>query len=180
VADKTAWTAEEEAGIYNSMLALSTLAGIQYYSATRSAMRVFYETSSVIDGPSTKRRIPDPVHSRPPVHLTVYARQKDLTFGDNIYQYDFHSGRGALIFNQRNLTSFYYGIIPVIGKEKLRSTVAIFDTGNYILVYIASMAKAASVPGMKDRVGSSFANRAEALSKWFTDQADKAYRTAHL
>ena len=179
-AEKTAWTAVEEASIYNGILALSTLAGIEYFSASRGAMRVFYETSSVIDGPSTKRQIPDPYHFWPPSRITAYARQKDLTFGDNIYQYDFYSASGALIFNQRNLTSFYYGIIPVVGKEKLCSTVAILDAEEYILVYITSMAKAASVPGMKDRMKDSFANRAEALYKWFTDQANKAYIKAHL
>jgi hypothetical protein len=179
-ADKTTWTAAEEAGIYNSILALSTLTGTQYYSATRGVMRTFYEMSSVIDGPSTKRQIPDPAYSRPPAKLTVYARHKDTTFGDNVYQYDFYSAPGAFIFTQINLTTFYYGIIPVVGKENLRSTVAIFDAENYILVYVASMAKAASVPGMKDRMGNSFANRAEAICKWFTEQADKAYRKVYL
>jgi hypothetical protein len=175
-----AWTAAEETSIYNGMLALSTLEGIQYFSASRGTMRVFYETSSLIDGPSTKRQIPDPVHLYPPAQLTVYARQRDLTFGDNIYQDDFYSAPGALIFNQCNLSSFYYGIIPVVGKEKLRSTVALFDAGEYILVYISSMAKAASLPGMKDRMRESFANRAEALFRWFTDQADSAYRKVLL
>jgi hypothetical protein len=175
-AERAVWTAAEEASIFNSLLALSTLTGIQYYSASRSAMRVFYETSSVIDGPSTKRQIPDPVYPSPPARLTLFARQKDSTFGDNIYQYDYYSVPGALIFNQNNLTTFYYGIIPAVGKEKLRSTVALFDAEDYILVYIASMTKAASIPGMKDRMSESFTNRAEALFKWFTDQADNAYR----
>ena len=179
-AKKEIWSDEEEARLYNATLALSTLAGLQYFSESRGSMRTFYETSQVIDGPSTKRPLSDPVYLRPPAELTVFARQKDLTFGDNIYQYDFYSASGALIFNQRNLSSFYYGIIPVVGKEKLCSTVAILDAEEYILVYITSMAKAASVPGMKDRMKDSFANRAEALYKWFTDQANKAYIKAHL
>ena len=74
-AGKAVWSAGEEAALYNEMLALSTLAGIQYYSASRGSMRTFYETSQVIDGPSTKRNRPDPVHLRPPAELTVYARQ---------------------------------------------------------------------------------------------------------
>jgi hypothetical protein len=178
-AEKTAWTEEEEAGIFNHILALSSLAGIQYFSASRNEIRVFYETSSVIDAPSTKKNIPDPVYPRPPAQLTVYARQKDGTFGDNIYQYDFRYAPGKIIFSQENLTSFFYGIIPVVGKNKLRSTAAIFDAGDHILVYIASMANVASLPGMRDRIGNSFANRAEAIYKWFTGQADKSYRSVH-
>jgi len=178
-AEKAAWSIEEETGLYNEILALSTLAGLQYFSASRGNMRTFYETSSVIDGPSTKKILPDPVFPGPEIQLTLYARQKDLTFGDNIYQYDFYSAPGAIIFTQQNLTSLTYGIIPAVGKNKLRSIVAIFDAGDYLLVYAASMAKAASLPGMKERIGSSFTNRAEAVLHWFSDQADKAYKKVY-
>jgi hypothetical protein len=174
-AKKEAWSAEEEARLYNGILALSTLAGLQYYSASRGTMRTFYETSSVIDGQSTKKPIPDPVYSRPPARLTILARQKDLTFGDNIYQYDYYSETGAFIFVQQNLTSLSYGIIPAIGKNKLQSVAAVMDAGNYLLVYIVSMAKAVSLPGMKEQIGNSFANRSEALFNWFSSQADKAF-----
>jgi hypothetical protein len=174
-AETAVWSADEETELYNSILALSTLAGLQYYSATRGAMRTFYETSSVIDGPSTKRPLPDPVYPRPPAGLTIYARQKDLTFGDNMYQYDFYTAPGAIIFIQQNLTSLTAGIIPAVGKNRLRSIVAVMDAGEYLLVYAASMARAASLPGMNERVGNSFANRAEAVLNWFSDQADKAY-----
>jgi len=178
-AGKTTWSAKEEAALYNKIVALSTLAGLQYYSASRGAMRTFYETSSVIDGPSSKKSVPDPVYSVPPAELTIYARQKDLTFGDNIYQYDYITASGAMIFTQQNLTSLSYGIFRAVGKNNLRSTVAVMDAGEYLLVYAASMAKAASLPGMRERVGSSFANRAEAILHWFSDQADKAFKAAN-
>jgi len=102
-----------------------------------------------------------------------------LSFGDNIYQYDFYTSPGALIFTQQNLTALTVGIIPAVSKNKLRSVVAVLDADDYLLVYAASMAKAASIPGMKDRIGVSFANRVEAVVHWFSDQADKAFRNAH-
>jgi hypothetical protein len=142
-------------------------------------MRTFYEISSVIDGPSTKNPIPDPVFSRPPAGFTVYTRQKDLTFGDNIYQYDFFAAPGALVFIQKNITSLTVGIIPAVGRNRLRSTVAVLDAGDYLLVYAASMARAGSFPGMNERVGNSFANRAIAVLQWFSDQADKAFGSVH-
>ena len=172
-------SAGEEAGLYNSMLALSTLAGLRYYSASRGTMRTFYEASSVVDGPSSKKTLPDPEYSRPPEELTVFARQKDLTFGDNSYQYNYFTSPGAMIFVQQNLSALTVGIIPAIGRNKLRSIVAVLDAGDYLLVYMISMAKAASLPGMKERVGNSFTNRAEAVLLWFSDQADKAFRKVH-
>jgi hypothetical protein len=167
--------ADEEAGLYNGVLALSTLAGLQYYSASRGAMRTFYETSSVIDGPVSKTPLPDPVYQKPPAELTLFARQKDLTFGDNIYQYDYYSVPGGIIFIQKNITALNAGIIPAVGKNKLRSVVAVLDAEDYLLVYAASMAKAVSLPGMKERIGNSFANRAEAIFHWFSVQADKVF-----
>jgi hypothetical protein len=82
------WTDDERLRLYNGALALSSLSGIQYYSASRKTMRTFYEYSRVIDGPDTKQVLPDPVFSAIPREQYIYARQKDLTFGDNIYQYD--------------------------------------------------------------------------------------------
>jgi len=178
-AEKGAWSAAEETALYNEILAISTLAGLQYYSATRGEMRTFYETSSVVDGPRAKKNLPDPVYPRPPSELTIYTRQKDLSFGDNTYQYDYFTAPGAMIFVQQNLTSLSYGIVRAVGKNRLHSVVAIMDSGEYLLVYAASMAKAASLPGMKERIGNSFANRAEAVLHWFSDQADKAFIKAH-
>jgi hypothetical protein len=169
------WSAAEKASLYNGALALSTLSGIRYYSASRKAMRVFYETSRVIDSPDVKRALPDPVYADPPEALTIHARQKDLTFGDNIYRYEFRAEPDFLLFVQENLTAMTVGIIPAIGKNKLRSLVAVIDTGDCLLIYAASMAKASSIPGLGERIGNSFTNRAEAILKWYAGQADKAF-----
>jgi hypothetical protein len=178
-AERPAWSEAERIQLYNKVLALSTLTGLQYYSATRQAMRTFYESSGIIESPSSKTVTADPVYRIPPARLTVYARQKDLTFGDNTYQYDYYSFPDAMVFIQQNLTSLTYGIIPAVGKNRLRSAVAIIDAGDYFLVYAASMAKAASVPGMKERIGNSFSNRANAILSWFAARADRAFADAH-
>jgi hypothetical protein len=167
------WSETERAGLFNQILALSTLTGIQYYSASRGTMRTFYESSQVIDGPDTKRVIPDPVYADPPAALTLYARQKDLTFGDNIYRYDYQTRPDAFFFVQENLTTLSAGIIPAIGKNKLRTVLAVMDCGDFLLIYAVSMAKAAALPGMGERIGTSFTNRAEAVLKWFAERADR-------
>jgi hypothetical protein len=169
------WSAAQRANLFNRLTALSTLTGIQYYSASRGVMRTFYESSLVIDGPQSKKPLPDPVFASPPESLSLYARQKDLTFGDNIYRYDYRTTQDAFFFVQENLTALNAGIIPAVGKNKLRSVLAIIDCGDCLLIYAASMAKAASVPGMGDRIGNSFGNRAEAAIKWFASGADDVF-----
>jgi len=170
--ESSSWDAGQRTGVFNQMTALSTLTGIQYFSASRNAMRVFYEQSAVIDSPTTKKPLPDPVYPSPPASLTLYARQKDLTFGDNVYRYEYASAGDAIFFTQENITALNYGIIPAIGRGNLRSVLAVIDCGDSILIYAVSMAKAASVPGMQSRVGNSFTNRAEAVLKWFTGRLD--------
>jgi hypothetical protein len=169
------WNDSLRTALFNQMTAISTLAGIEYFSATRNAMRTFYEFSSVIDSPSSKKPLSDPIFNKPPAQYTLFARQKDLTFGDNIYRYDYKTAEGALFFIQENMTSMSYGIIPAVGKNKLRSVLAVIDCGDSLLIYAVSMAKAASVPGMTDRIGNSFKNRTDAVYKWFVSGADKLF-----
>ncbi|GHU71389.1 hypothetical protein FACS189450_07340 [Spirochaetia bacterium] len=173
------WSAVEKTDLFNGALALSTLSGIQYYSASRKTMRTFYETSQVIDGPETKRVVSDPVYainsSDASAALKIYARQKDLTFGDNVYQYDYRAEEDFLLFIQENLTTMNAGIIRAMGKNKLRSLIAVIDAGDCLLIYAVSMAKASSLPGLGERIGNSFTNRAEAILKWYAGQADKAF-----
>lgn len=175
-----AWSDAERSALYNEVLALSSLAGLQYYSASRREMRTFYETSSVVNGPDGRQKTADPVFASPPAELTIYARQKDLSFGDNVYRYDYYARRDSFVFVQENLTAMNYGIIPAVGRNKLRSMVAAIDAGDYLLLYAVSMAKAASLPGISERVGRSFSTRAEAILNWFTGQADKAFGKSRL
>ncbi|MDR2552723.1 MAG: hypothetical protein LBD31_06135 [Treponema sp.] len=174
-ASGTAWTEAERAGLYNQTLALSSLAGLQYYSSSRKQMRTFYETSAVVSGPEGATPLPDPRYVNPPVDLTIYARQRDLSFGDNVYRYNYHAWPNTLAFVQENLTAMHYGPIPAIGKNQLRSIVAICDAGEFLVVYAISMAKAAPIPGMQGRIGRSFITRAEAIFKWFSDRADRVF-----
>ena len=171
----SAWSADEKARLYNNLLALSTLTGLEYFSASRGRMRTFYESSIVINDPANRNPINDPVFAEPQARLTVYARQRDSTFGDNIYRYDYYAVPGGIVFVQQNITPLKLGFITAVASNNLRSAVAILDAGDYILIYAASMANTASIPGIRDRIGNSFANRAEAILNWFRGQADKAF-----
>lgn len=167
------WDNTLKLGVLNQALAVSSLTGTQYFSASRNAMRTFYEYSNVIDAQQSKKPLADPVYKNLPETVTLLARQKDLTFGDNIYQYTYKISNDVIFFNQENVTTMNYGIIPVIGKNNLRSVLAIIDCGDSILIYAVSMAKTLSVMGMADRISSSFSNRAEAVLKWFSGRLDK-------
>jgi hypothetical protein len=65
-----------------------------------------------------------------------------------------------------------------VGKDRLRSLVAVIDAGDSLLIYAASLARVAAVPGLGDRIGNSFTNRAQAILGWFRDRADGAFAEA--
>jgi len=174
--DSNIWDERQKTELLNQMLAISTLTGIQYYSASRGAMRIFYEYSSVIDGPDTKFPLSDPVYSTLPAEITLYAKQTDLTFGENIYRYNYFTSKNGIFFIQENITSLTVTLFPAIRRGNLRSVMAVFDCGDVLLIYAASMARAASMPGVGERIGDSFSNRAQAILKWFSTRADLVYR----
>lgn len=161
---------------YNVLRAIGSLQGIEYYSASRKAMRLFYEYSSLIDGPETKAPTADRRLAALPRAETLYARQKDLSFGDNLYRYDFTSGPDYIASLSANLTTMRYGIVPVAAPEalKVRSLAILVDEG--IVFYAISSAKAAVVPGVRAKLESSFGNRAQAIYDWFAAKADAAWR----
>ncbi|MDR2397589.1 MAG: hypothetical protein LBD74_02375 [Spirochaetaceae bacterium] len=175
VAAQGDWSVAEQGALFNEILALSTLTGLQYFSSSHKAMQTLYERSQVIDGPDTQKPLPDPVYEVLPAQVRVYARQKDLIFGDRIYQYEYYTAPSALVLVQRNLSPLSVGIIPAVGKEHLRSLVAVIDAEAYLLIYAASMAKAVSLPGLNQRVGQSFATRTDALMSWFSARADRTF-----
>ncbi|MDR0376322.1 MAG: hypothetical protein LBH70_00850 [Spirochaetaceae bacterium] len=170
------WTAAERNALYNGMTAMSTLAGLRYYSVSEKGEDILYESSVVIDGPEAGNPQPDPAFGRtPPSAFTLYARQKDKKFGENIYRYDYQDRSNAIIMIQQNLTDMNSGPIRLIAKNKLRTILAVIDTEEHLLFYAISLIKAPSFPGMKRRIGDSFTNRTAAVIEWLSGQADKAF-----
>ena len=170
-----AWTDEERAAIYNETLALSTLAGLEYYSRRRGRMYVLYESSRVVDEADTKRPLPDPVYQPPPAKLNLYAQQKDTTFGDNVYRFTYEADESAFIISQENVSTITLAFVPVVGKRNLCSVVALLDTGPHLLLYAVSLARVVLLPGIKDQMYTSIGNRTAAFLAWFSQRADIAY-----
>ncbi|GHT48439.1 hypothetical protein FACS1894102_1470 [Spirochaetia bacterium] len=178
------WTLGEKVKVLNLITSLSTLTGVQYYSESHKKTRTFYEDSFVIKDLNSKTKIPDPVFdltngilketnnniSVNDNKFVIYAKQKDNTFGENIYKYDYTVKLDAIVFVQQNITSISYGIIPLIKKENLNTVVALIDNKEHITIYIAILALTSIPQSLERRVNASFTNRADAIISWFTDK----------
>ncbi|MFA6507688.1 MAG: DUF6675 family protein [Treponemataceae bacterium] len=169
------WSESERVMTYNVLRSLSTLSGIEYYSASRGHMRVFYEKSYVINGADGKTALPDPVVDSVPEVSTIFALQKDLTFGENRYRYDYMAAAQDFSFIQTNLTHMSYGIVPLIGKDGLKTIVLVSDNEEGFLLYAVSAVKTMLLPGIGEKVKTSFSNRADAIYRWFSLRMDAGF-----
>jgi hypothetical protein len=165
--------AAELASVYGLMRSLGSLQGIEYWSASRNTWRTFYAESYCVDSPETKRRLADPPAPEPkavPASESVFAFQRDLSFGANYYRYDFRSYSDALSVESTNLTRMSYDLIPVMAAGALKTRLLVIQASDAIIFYAASGADA---PGIfRSKLEASFGNRAEALFRWFS----KAYK----
>jgi hypothetical protein len=159
----------ELATIYGILRSLGSLQGIEYYSVSRKSMRTFYAESFIIDDPSSKARVPDPAPPAPgalPATETLFAFQRDLSFGANTYRYDYRSYPNAILLKSSNLTRMSYGPLPLIAPSTLNTRLLVIQAEDGLLFYVESGTDAPAI--FKGRLGESFANRAEALYRWFS------------
>lgn len=163
-----------DAEVIEIMHAMSTMEGIQYYSASRDRMRTFFHESYVINNPTDRKRIPDPSFNRVPEQSTLHVFQRDSSFGSNVYELNYQTQDESLRLSMVNLTQmFYQGILPALGPELLQMHLVVRPLGDKLLFYGTSAARPGFLFGMDDRVRRSFYNRLVALNDWFVGQANE-------
>jgi hypothetical protein len=159
----------ELASIYGLMRSFSTMKGIEYYSASRKAMRMLYEESYRIGDETGRSPLPDPPAPSAgsiPATETILVYQKDLSFGANVYRFSFRSLPDGLLVQTVNLTWMSYGIIPLVAPERFRSHLLLIPADDAIIFY--SVSEADSPALVRAKLEASLSNRAEALFRWFS------------
>lgn len=160
------------AKISSILRSISRLEGVQYYSTSRKKMRTLYEKSYVVDGAKTKKRINDPTEGSAE-GLKILALQKDLTFGEYLYQYSYRQSADAVAFFSVNIEPMNYTFIKLIDPENLRVSLVVYDMGDSLLVYGLTCADFPAIPGLEGKLNSSFSTRADAVYKWFISEYEK-------
>jgi len=166
----------EMLAVYNVLRSVGSLEGIEYYSASRKKIRVLYEYSSLVAGPADATPVADAwLASIPAAPETLHARQKDTTFGDNRYRISIAGGAGFVSQASTNLTRMSLGIVPVAAPGDVNVRILVLTVDEGLLFYVASSARAAIVPGVRDTLETSFGNRAEAVYRWFSARLAAAW-----
>lgn len=155
-----------------TLRSLSHLQGIEYYSNSRKKMRILYEKSYVVDSQDKKTRLSDPVQGSAD-GLSVLALQKDLTFGEYLYNYSYRQTSDSIGFFSQNMDSMNYSLFKVIDPGKLRISLVVHDMGDYLLVYGLTRADFPAIPGLEGKLNLSFTSRTEAMYIWFIKEYEK-------
>ena len=160
---------ERELHIFNILHRMSTLSGLEYFSASRGRMREFYLRSAIVREADGTTVLPDPVFSYLLPSYRFILRQEDASFGDNLYEV--RSSPGTLSI--QNIGTMTYGIIPIAAAGDLELQLRIRQQGDYLLFYAFSSMKAPDLFGLREKVGNSFYNRMVALYNWFAAELEK-------
>ena len=155
------WTA-----LYNHLRAVSTLQGIEYFSDSRGHYRTLYQRSHAIVGAADRTPQPDPVASSVPHHSLLFLEQEDSTFGSNVYQADFRFDGVSIVMQIENLTTMWWGILPLVAEGDFRSVVTITPTDRGLLFYASAAIHAADLDFVRERAQTSLGNRLDALEGW--------------
>ncbi len=156
--------------VYNILRSVSTLQGIEYYSASRERMRTLFAECWAVNNPDDKEKIADPVVNTIPAKDIVYIHQKDLTFGKNISEVQYQNSGNYFRMNIVNLTTMTYMLFPVVGKENMSMQMLIVPSKEGIVFYGLSTVDVMDLKIFYNKMRDSFTNRMIALYNWFLAQ----------
>lgn len=165
--------------LYNIMRSVSTLKGIEYYSADRHRMRIFYYDAYAIASPDQRNTpLPDPVVSTLPTESHIYTYHKDSSFGNYVMDVGYDVGPTTdepeyIRMSLTNVTTMFYTVVPVAQPRHLQLDLVVVPEGNTLLFYSNFIANAPNIFGLRDQIDISFSNRIKALFKWFTGEIGK-------
>lgn len=160
--------------LYNIMLSIQTMEGIEYYSHSRKKMRTLFTKSHEMVGPADLTPVPDPVVTAIPPYKLRYLFQTDNIFGSNIYRTEYHSDNSTIWVNMTNVTTMKYFFIPMLQPEKMSVNLFIQPLDEGLLFYGLCAAETTSLLGLEKTKKKSFYNRIKAMYNWFADEFKNA------
>lgn len=161
--------------LYNLMNRVSTLEGIEYYSASRERMRTLFAEAYRVDEVGSKEALDDVSFTQIPPFQEQILFQEDLTFGKNYVTTSFTYREGRFMMQVRNETTMWYYVLPLVKSERFRMNMLIIPDGKTLYFYGASSVDSASLFGIEKSKKDSFYNRIKAMYSWFADTIEKEY-----
>ncbi|MCK5673345.1 MAG: hypothetical protein KAH95_08205 [Spirochaetales bacterium] len=158
--------------VYNTLLSVKTMKGIEYYSQSRKKMRTLYTESFAVKDMDSTDPIDDPVYKTIPAILNRYLLQTDKTFGKNLYKAVYKYDGSTIWINIVNETKMKYSFIPMVNKGNMSVSLFVTAIDDGLLFYGVSTAETSTFLGLAKSKKESFYNRIKAMFTWFEDQLE--------
>jgi hypothetical protein len=168
---------ERELILYNILRSVSTLQGLEYYSASRGEMRLLFEESWAISDPkNSKEALADPLVTAIPPRDSFFIHQKDKSFGNNQSEMTFLAGSDVFASDVINLSTMRYkGIIKVVDPGNMQVHLIVVPVEEGLLMYGTMSAQTRNVKSFIDRARDSFTNRVIALTGWYRARLEEEF-----
>lgn len=167
--------ADRDLVLYNLMHRFRSMEGIQYWSASRKAMRIFFTSSKLIKAPDDHSALVDPVYAELETSHNLFLEQEDSSFGKNFYDVEVKALEGgSILLNMSNRNQIWYGIIPVLAPRALSLYLYVQPSadGKYLYFYGNASIKAAKAFGVEEKAKTSYTNRIIALFNWYAGEME--------
>ncbi len=163
---------ERDLAIFNILNRVSTLSGIEYYSASRERMRTLFAEVYRVEKEGSKKALPDREFDSVPALQEDILFQEDLSFGKNYVRNRCLYRDGRFLLQVRNLSTMWYFILPLVRPENFRMDLLIIPQEDHLVFYGASSVDSASLFGIEKSKKDSFYNRIKAMQGWFSGQLE--------
>jgi len=155
--------------IYNLLNGVSTLKGIEYYSASREKMRTLFVESHRIENLETREAVTDLVYNQLPPRSSIFVAQEDKTFGKHKSRIDYQYKKPMIQMEIRNQTSMRVAMIPLLRPENFVIRLQILVEDDRVLLYGVMAAETMKLFGLEKSKEDSFYYRLLAITDWFEE-----------
>ena len=158
--------------LYRTLTAISTLTGIDYYSASRERMRIYFHEAYAIASPEEREKIPDPSFTRIPEEYRLHGFLHDSSLGKYVAEIRYEYDEKSLVMSITNVTSIKQLLIPIVKPGEIRTFVALVPVGDMVVFYGLAYVRMFNLFNLAEKKTESFYNRLIALFRWFRNNLE--------
>lgn len=158
--------------LLNSLLQISTLSGLEFFSRSEKKVKTLIYDVFVIDKPSTSmEKHPDPVLQKVSPETNLFIQQDDETFGKAIYQVTVsYSPENSIGLRIVNLEPLKKGLITMAKEGEFNFFMGLFPVGNDLVIYGITTNKNTPPAFVKKQADASLYNRLDAFKSWIVQR----------
>lgn len=151
----------------NTIMSISSLKGVEYYSETEKRYKVFVKDAYTVD--DTGNRIPDISVITPESSASIDLFMKDSRFGKLNYSIDYFNTLDSYGMIMENKTKISYMLVPLVKPGEAKLVYQIIPTDKGYMFYGITMVKTETPSFLENRLSKSLYNRMAAVIDWFVD-----------